>query len=163
LEKKKLTTRNYWPHAVVGFMFVGFGLITWTIDVALDNPVQMDNRYLSDKKDVDENINEILIAGINFDKKYHLDFPNKFLTKGENEFLVNLQTQDGVNIDSAKFDLILTRPHTVVDDKKINVESLDDGNYSFVVDIPKDGRWSIYGSVEVDGLKKFIHYKTKTF
>lgn len=55
-EKKK----TYWPHMIVGFLFLGITLGYWTVKTASKMPVQESNEYLMKYQQADININDIL-------------------------------------------------------------------------------------------------------
>ncbi|RDU60293.1 hypothetical protein [Helicobacter marmotae] len=52
--------KNYWPLAIIGVLLFGVFMVSVSITIALKNPVQDEDTYLSSKRDVDERINEII-------------------------------------------------------------------------------------------------------
>jgi hypothetical protein len=62
--------KTYWPHMIVGFLFIGITLGFWTIKSASSMPVEKENAYMMSYQDADKNFNEIQEAKAKFDKKY---------------------------------------------------------------------------------------------
>ena len=43
MPKSVKVERNFWPHTIVTMILLAIVACAWTIKIALDNPVQMDN------------------------------------------------------------------------------------------------------------------------
>nr|MBL0720978.1 hypothetical protein [Sulfurovaceae bacterium] len=61
---------SYWPHMIVGFLFLGISLGYWTIKTAMSLPVQETNDYMMKYQETDININDIIKSKQAFDKLY---------------------------------------------------------------------------------------------
>lgn len=155
--------KTYWPHMIVGFLFLGLSLGYWTIKSASSMPVERENKYMMSYQNADMNYNEIMknenafndsyaitIEGVeiikvepNKNSKLTLSDPIK-LNKGTNSFTYKVTTRDGKIIKDAKVSFLLTRPHTDGDDQKIDVVSFGDGAYVVSdINIEKIGRYTL--------------------
>ena len=47
--------RNYWPHAIVLAIFGVAGLCVWTVNMAVDNPIEIDSFYFDSYQNVEQN------------------------------------------------------------------------------------------------------------
>ncbi|NLU35296.1 MAG: hypothetical protein GXX07_10075, partial [Wolinella succinogenes] len=50
--------KNFWPLGIFLVTMTVVGMIIWTVNLALKNPVELDNSYMSYYQQVDSNINE---------------------------------------------------------------------------------------------------------
>jgi hypothetical protein len=163
--------KTYWPHMIVGFFILGITLSFWTVRSASQMPVQKSNTFMMEYQLADIHINEILEKKAAFDKKYtialedvemmtmvdniHSNMPQPDvvkLTKGSNSFLYSVKGKDGSAIQDAKITFLLTRPHTRVDDMKVEHMMLDAQHHTAVenVVIEKPGRYTLVLKVETE-------------
>ncbi len=154
--------RNFWPYGIViSIIFVAI-MCADMVRIALANPVQMDDYYLSDYHDVDENINKIIELKSKFDKKYSIDVNFKKFTSKNNE--IRIKITDKINksdIKNAKIQLLVTRPDVSTFDKKPKFKGIEDGYYVFEpFDVQKKGRWQIMVKIDVDKLASFTKLET---
>ncbi|WP_456380840.1 FixH family protein [Hydrogenimonas sp.] len=152
---------NYWPYAIVGMILTVVLLGIWTIKVAVSNPVQLDNNYMMDYQDVDENINEILAQQKVFDSKYRVDMTQNRLKKGENRVIVALTDINGDPVDGAEIIAIVARPTTLKGEKKLGPFKREERFYvsdSFVLE--HGGRWNIQVKIKVGNDIGYKTYKT---
>lgn len=161
MEQKRNNEINYWPYAIVGMILTVVLLGIWTIKVAVSNPVQLDNSYMMDYQDVDENINEILAKQKVFDSKYRVDLTQNRLKKGENRVVVSLTDIHGNPVDGAEIVAIVARPTTLKGEKKLGTFKRDGGFYvSDPFAIERGGRWNIQVKVVVGNDIGYKTYKT---
>ncbi len=141
--------RNYWPHAIILAILAVMGLGVWTINIASKNPVYMDEAYMSDYRNVDEHINELIAKEKAFDAKYLLTVEPKAFKIGTNSVTVHITDKKGGNaVDDANITLVVTRPDTNRYDKKPALVSVKDGLYTFApFKIKRLGRWQILTKV----------------
>ncbi len=161
---------TYWPHMIVGFLILGIVLGYWTIKSATSMPVQESNEYMLKYQKADININEIIVKKKAFDKLYTINILDTktmimtdninsnvqntkliVLSKGKNNFYYEVISKDKSIIKDAKVTFLLTRPHTVVDDKLFENVPFVDGKYQISnVDITKEGRYTLQLKVEIE-------------
>ncbi|WP_300743632.1 hypothetical protein [uncultured Helicobacter sp.] len=79
-----MKNKNYWPHAIIGILLFGVFMVSVSIAIALKNPIQDEDTFLSSKRDVDERINEIIKEQNRFLSAYKPHFffnsPNEQIT-----------------------------------------------------------------------------------
>ena len=148
---------NYWPHSIVLAIFGVFGLCVWTVNIAVNNPVELDSFYFDSYQHVEQNYNDIINSQKAFDKKYSIEIPNDNFIIGSNSLVLGVKTIEGDNmINDANISLVITRPDTQKYDKKPNLLSKKDGKYTFEnFDIEKLGRWQIMTKVSIGKLTTF--------
>jgi len=167
---KKNNIKTYWPHMILGFLFIGLTLGYWTVKSASSIPVQEVNEYMMKYQQADLGINDILEKKQTFDKKYTIKLhnvkmmvmtdnvnsniaqPNAVtLTKGKNHFSYVVSQKDGTVVDDANVSFLLTRPHTVNDDVMIEKIAFQNGLYvTPELDIEKPGRYTLQFRVKID-------------
>ncbi len=163
--------KTYWPHMIVGFLMLAVTLGYWTIRAASSMPVQETNDYMMKYQESDMNINEIREKKRAFDNDYIIDLkdietmvmtdnihsnrpqpdPVK-LTIGSNRFSYTVADKSGKIIEDANVSFLLTRPHTTVDDKMIEVVSFQGDRYvTPEINISKPGRYTLKLRANIDG------------
>ncbi|WOE70089.1 FixH family protein [Hydrogenimonas thermophila] len=149
---------NYWPYAIVGMILTVVILGIWTIKVAVNNPVQLDNSYMMKYQDVDENINEIMAKQKLFDLKYQIDLSSNKLKIGKNKVVVNLISKDSNIINNPEITVVVTRPTTTQYDIHLNNFEFNGKSYiSEEFELKNGGRWNIEVRVKIG---EDIGYKT---
>jgi hypothetical protein len=146
--------KNYWPHFIIALVLFAVTMGGWTLKVAIDNPVELDNSYMMNYHEVDDRINELLKKQQEFEKFFSLRLVTKKINKGKNKIEFEI---GGKKFEKAEVVVLLTRPDTVRYDKKI-VKNITGKKFSIVVDLPKDGRWQFEVRVKIgkfEGYKKF--------
>ncbi len=142
-----------WPIGITMSILAIGGMCIWTVAIAQSMPIQMDNSYFKDYRDVDMNINEIITKQKEFDTKYNVLLQQKDLKIGENSILVRVTDKQNSAINNASVDVLLTRPHTVENDIKLTYSTNKDGVYKFKPFNVQDlGRWQIQTRVTIDKL-----------
>lgn len=162
--------KTYWPHMILGFLFLGVSLGYWTVMTASSMPVQESNDYMMKYQQADIHINDILEKKIAFDKQYKIELLHKEtmvmkdnvnskvkqedpvkLTNGANSFVYVVTKQNGSVVLDANVTFVLTRPHTQVDDILIENISYESGEYRVSdVNITKPGRYTLQLRVGVE-------------
>ena len=160
---KKNKEKTYWPHMIVGFLFLGITLSYWTVKSASSVPVQESNEYMMKYQQADMNINEIIERKALFDKNYKIELLNVkmavqeienakrakeeksvVLKTGENSFSYRVMNNDAVFMPDANVTFVLTRPHTVKDDMVVENIPIADGIFKVSnVSITKPGRYTL--------------------
>lgn len=145
---------NYWPHAIVIIIILGIIAGSWTIKIALDNPVEMDNFYFQRYQDVKRDMNEIMEKQDEFDANFALSYGIESIKLNE-EFFVPIKIKNKNNssyVKKANIAFLLTRPDT----NKLNIElrlnEAKDDIFAFgPLKVDKIGRWQILTKIEIDG------------
>ena len=161
--------KTYWPHMILGFLFIGISLGYWTVKSASSLPVQESNQYMLKYQMADMNINLIEQLKIAFDKAYAIHIvnaetmvmtdnvnsnrpqPNAVkLSKGTNIFTYEVVTKNGTSVPDANVTFLLTQPHSRSQDQLfVNVPYVD-GKYQISdVHITKPGRYTLLLRAEI--------------
>ncbi len=156
-----MTQKNYWPHFIIALVSFAVLMGIWTLKMASQHPVQLDNSFMMKYQQVDANYYKIEADRKKFDKLYKVVFFNKKLQKGKNHIELQLLTKDGKPVNGAKVTILITRPYTTKYDKTIKAKFVD-GKYVADVDIPLEGRWDVDIKIEKDGLVRYLKYRRST-
>ncbi|NPA64880.1 MAG: hypothetical protein GXO16_07905 [Epsilonproteobacteria bacterium] len=141
--------RNYWPHFIMALVLFAVVLGVWTVKVAIDNPVELDNSFMMRYQQVDERYYEIEQAQRRFDRAYRVELENAKLQKGKNVLRIRVSDLNGTAMENARVELLITRPDTSRYDRKLQA-IYEGGLYRATVDLPLEGRWNIVTKVEID-------------
>lgn len=154
-----------WPYVISGMIVIGIIAGGWTIKIALDNPVQIDNSFMQNRWALNQNINKILEDQILFDREYNAEYISRDVKKDNAKVVFKVLKKDGTAVENAVFDLLLTRPETVeLDIKLTKPTQAKNGIYSFEnISLPKEGRWNIFAKISIDDKIGYITLKTDTF
>jgi nitrogen fixation protein FixH len=157
------TRVNLWPIGILALLLFGVGLTLWTLDAAANNKVQLENSYMANYHDVDERFNDIMSKKVNFEKNFILDLEEVNLKLGENNLNVKLFSKDIIPVKNAKITALITRPHTVESDIKIETfKYSQDGEYeSSNFKLEQKGRWEVILKVQVGDYETFEKLKFK--
>ena len=152
------TKSNYWPHAILLAILGVGGLCVWTVNIAVNNPVELDSFYFDSYQNVELNYNDIIHKQEAFDKKYIVVLPKENFTMGkENQLVLDVKDiASGTGMDDANVTVVVTRPDTKEFDKKPKLLSSKEGIYTFEPFIvQKPGRWQIMSKVTIGDLTSF--------
>lgn len=155
--------KTYWPHMILGFLFIGISLGYWTVKSASSIPVQESNQYMLKYQMADMHINEIMNRKAAFDELYEIGIinvetivmtdnvnsnrpqPNAVkLSQGANDFTYKVVAKDGTSVSDANVTFLLTQPHSRAQDQLFTELPLVDGAYQVKgVEITKPGRYTL--------------------
>ena len=155
--------KTYWPHMILGFLLLGMTLSYWTVKSASSVPVQESNDYMLKYQQADMNINEILERKAAFDQAYTIEIvdvkkvivelenakrakeeTSVVLKQGKNSFSYMVASKDGVAVSDANVTFLLTRPHSVREDKYVENIPFVNGKFQVSdIDIEKAGRYTL--------------------
>ena len=155
--------KTYWPHMILGFLMLGITLSYWTVKSASSMPVQESNDYMLKYQQADMNINEILKSKALFDQSYTIEIRDVkkamvklenakrakeehsvVLTPGKNSFNYLVTTKDGAAVSDANVTFLLTRPHSVREDKYVENIPFSEGKFHVSdINITKPGRYTL--------------------
>ena len=159
----KNNEKTYWPHMILGFLALGITLSYWTVKSASSVPVQESNEYMMKYQVADVNINEILESKAGFDRSYIIEIVDVkkamyklenakraktensvVLMQGTNNFTYLVTTKDGTTVADANVTFLLTRPHSVKEDKYVENIPFTDGKFQVSdINITKPGRYTL--------------------
>jgi hypothetical protein len=162
--------KTFWPHMILGFLFIGISLGYWTVKSASSIPVQESNQYMLKYQMADMHINEIMKRKAAFDKSYEIQLidvetmvmtdnvnsnrpqPNAVkLTQGANDFTYKVVAKDGTSISDANVTFLLTQPHSRGQDQLFAELPYMDETYQVKgVNITKPGRYTLQLRAVVD-------------
>lgn len=160
---KRNKEKTYWPHMILGFLVLGLTLSYWTVKSASSLPVQESNEYMMKYQMADIHINDILKSKKAFDTNYEINIqnvetmvmtdnvnsnvpqPNPVkLAQGTNGFTYLVVKKDGTAVSDANVTFLLTRPHSVREDKYVENIPFSEGKYKVEnIDITKPGRYTL--------------------
>jgi len=155
--------KTYWPHMILGFLFIGISLGYWTVKSASSLPVQESNQYMLKYQMADMHINEIQKREMAFDKLYSIEIinvetvvmtdnvnsnrpqPNAVkLSQGLNDFTYKVVTKDGTTVSDANVTFLLTQPHSRTQDQLFaEIPYMDETYFIKGVNITKPGRYTL--------------------
>jgi len=161
--------KTYWPHMILGFLALGVTLSYWTVKSATSVPVQESNEYMMKYQQADININEILNSKAAFDQRYTIEIVDVkkemielenakrakaensvVLKQGRNNFTYVVAAKDRAAISDANVTFLLTRPHSVREDKYVENIPFVDGKFQINdIDIEKAGRYTLQLRVKI--------------
>jgi len=139
---------NFWPYLVISMIVGSIIASSWTIKIAVTNPVQQSNLFLENYHITDKNINEIIADQLIFNSKYKLDISN--LHFSETKIYGNISITENEQVVETEFQTLITRPETTKLDTQI-----ENGTFDFK--ITKSGRWLIYIKADVQNLTGYYY------
>ena len=139
-----------------------FGFCVATIVVTQSANIQESDAYMTHYQDADANVNDLIEAQIEFDKKYKIEYISKGIQTGSIiEYRVT--NLDGNLINDAEVLLATSRPETNEFNQNINNPVVENGIYSFSgLEFPKVGVWNLIAKVKVGDDYRFYNVKADT-
>ncbi|MRI58346.1 MAG: hypothetical protein C6H99_02450 [Epsilonproteobacteria bacterium] len=153
--------KNYWPHFIIALVAFAIALGVWTVKVAMDNPVELDNSYMMKYQQLDEAIYDLDRMKREFYRKYRLKFLTKQLSFPDAKVVFVITDKDGKPVKEAKVTVLFTRPFTTKQDIKVEAR-FHDGHYIATATLPAQGRWDVILRIELDGLQLYEKYRLST-
>jgi len=161
--------KTFWPHMIVGFLFIGITLGYWTVKHAVALPVQESNNYMMKYQQADININEIMEKKARFDQDYKIELTgvqkvkivlentkrakdelSVVLNSGMNSFSYKVLDKNNHQVNDANVTFLLTRPHTQKDDILKNNVPLVNGVYKIdSINVVNAGRYMLQLKVKI--------------
>lgn len=136
----------------ISILFISLSLLTLTVFIAINNPAQLENLFLSDYKSVDREYERLLVNEKDFDKE--VAFSHRV---NRDKLLISLNSGKYNNFNITSF---LTRPHTNKDNKELNTifSSKEENTNKYTIDLPtlKQGHWRIIIKINI---KDIVVYK----
>lgn len=161
--KQKGDAGTKWPWIILASILGVVGLSYWTVNMAIQNPVQMSDLNMQEYHDYDHEANDFIKSKAAFDQKYDLHYLTESFTEKAAVVKFRLTDKDGTGIDSAEMTLRLTRPNTHDFDVDVPIDSVRDGVYTFKETVlPKAGRWDILLHVVNGPDERYMNLKADT-
>ncbi|MDP3302046.1 MAG: FixH family protein [Sulfuricurvum sp.] len=152
-----------WPWIIGVSTVIVIGFAIGTIKVAISNPVEMSEYGMQSYHEYDDNVNNIINAKIEFDKKYTIAFLTPQITNQASVVAYEIKDKSGKAVDDANLSVVLTRPDTVKFDIALDKPVVENGVYTFkAIDLPKAGRWDIMARVTVGENQRYYNLKADT-
>lgn len=152
-----------WPWIITISTLIVIGFSVATIKVAINNPVEMSKYGMQSYHEYDDNVNEIINAKIEFDKKYTVTFLTPQITNKDSIVAYEIKDKSGKPVDDANVSVVLTRPDTVKLDIVLDEPSVEKGVYRFkAIDLPKAGRWDIMAKITIGENQRYYNLKADT-
>lgn len=155
----KSKERNYWPHAIIGMILSVVIAGAYTVNIAINNPVQEDTYFMEKYQKVDKNINKLMEEKIKFDKFFYVTYSTKKFSEGINSFYIEIHNKKTNKlVSNADVTLLVTRPETNEYNQRIKPNKMENGQYIFTnIKVNKLGRWKLLTNIKVN---KFDGYDT---
>lgn len=152
-----------WPW-IIGLSTIAIvGFVIATVKVAIKNPVEMSDYGMQSYHTFDDNANDIINAKIAFDRLYTVGFMTPQVLEKKSILIYEVKDKMGKPIDSAKIEVVLTRPDTIKLDLNLTNPSVHEGKYTFnAIDLPKPGRWDIMAKVTIGENQRYYSLKADT-
>ena len=154
----------HWPYGIALSFVAIIGLIIGTIIVASNNKVQDSDLFMQNYHLVDENVNEIIMAQVAFNKKYDIKYATQSLDVQGSVISYVLTDKLGNPVTDAKIEVVLTRPNSRAYDITLQNPTVGvDGLYEFEpTELPLEGRWDIMAKVSVGENYRYFNLKADT-
>jgi len=185
----KIQKYHFWL-AFFFFIFgMTFSMIVWTVKSAVNTPVYEDRSFMTSYQDVDDNYNQMLVSNTKFNAKYNstvtinnktlgmelsdllygqrslkkMSTNQKILKIGENKFSLIIKDKEHNSVvKNAKVEFQVTRAIEDMYDINLNDFKFNNGEYSTVATIKKEGYWNIIARVTIADDIGYLYIKTNT-
>jgi len=152
-----------WPWIIAISTVIVIGFAVKTVSVAVNNPVEMSEYGMQGYHEYDRNVNDIINAKIEFDKKYTITFLTPQIMQKGSVLEYAVKDKSGEMIEDANVSIVLTRPDTTKLDIFLDKPSVKNGVYTFnATDLPQAGRWDIMAKVTVGKDQRYYNLKADT-
>jgi len=152
-----------WPIGVIVSTILIIIACGVTIYIALLQPVQEDADMMMDYHSLDRNANDIIAAGLIFNKKYSLKYTGEPVSQDGSRLSYQVLDKDGNVVNDARFNVVLSRPILSGSEITLGEPRVENGNYIFDdVKVTKKGRWNILAKVSVGDDFRHMNLKSDT-
>lgn len=152
-----------WPWIIAISTIIVIGFAIATIKVAINNPVEMSEYGMQNYHEYDNNVNDIINAKIEFDKKYSITFLTPQISDKQTVITYAIKDTSGKAIEDANISVVLTRPDTTKLDITLDRPVIENGVYTFeAIDLPKAGRWDIMAKIVLGENQRYYNLKADT-
>jgi hypothetical protein len=162
-EGEKMRDGLQWPIGVITSVILIIIACALTIYVALLQPVQEDADMMLNYHSLDAGANDIIIAGIKFNRKYKLTYVGEGVSLDGSAISYKIEDMNANPVNNAVVKVVLSRP--IIEEDKIELENphVENGIYTFDnVKVTKKGRWNILAKVAVNDDFRHMNLKSDT-
>ena len=159
-----VSSGKIWPYAISIAILTFFGAIVFSITFILKTtPVEKSNTYMMGYHHADLKANDIIQAKIDFNRKYKIEYITESFSQVGSTLKYKVTDLNGVLINDATLELLMTRPDLKQYDQKLTEYSVDNGIYSFSgFTLTQPGRWNIMAMVTVGDVQRFYNVRVDT-
>jgi len=152
-----------WPIGVITATILIVIACGVTIYIALLQPVQDDTDMMMDYYSLDKNANDVIVAGLIFNKKYSLQYTGEPVSQEGSQVSYSILDKEGNAVNDATFEVILSRPILGASDIVLAEPRIENGNYIFDnVKVTQKGRWNILARVSIGDDFRHMNLKSNT-
>ena len=160
---EQMSDGKHWPIGIIAATIFIVIACAVTIYVALLQPVQEDADMMQTYHELNMNANEVIVAGIRFNKKYTLTYTGEGVSEEGSTISYKLVDNNGSLINNAQLTVILSRPITSDNKMTLDNPKIDNGIYSFDnIKVPLKGRWNILAKVQIEDDFRHMNLKSDT-
>lgn len=152
-----------WPIGIIGSIIFIVIACAVTVYVALLQPVKEDKDMMYGYHALDANVNDIIVAGMIFNKKYKLTYTGEGVSLEGSTLSYKIEDINGNPINNAVVKVIVSRP--IITENTVTLENprIENGNYTFEdVMVSKKGRWNILTKVTIGEDFRHMNLKSDT-
>ncbi len=152
-----------WPIIIAVSIFGVVLLSYWTIKETAQADLTQSNIYMDNYHNVDDNINDIIMAEVSFNKKYDVSLESIELSAGDEKIVYTITDKQGKPVLDAKLELVLSRPVSDAADIKLEPTDMQNGRYIFEgFKLPKEGRWDLLLKITIGDKQRYYNLKADT-
>lgn len=162
-EGKIMRNGMQWPIGIIGSIIFIVIACAVTVYVALLQPVKEDKDMMYGYHALDANVNDIIVAGMIFNKKYKLTYTGEGVSLEGSTLSYKIEDINGNPINNAVVKVIVSRP--IITENTVTLENprIENGNYTFEdVMVSKKGRWNILTKVTIGEDFRHMNLKSDT-
>ncbi len=159
----KPSSGKIWPYAIVISILLIVAASVATVMVALEHPVEMSDSNMQEYHHYDKHANEFIAAKIAFNKNYTIAYVSEKFDINDAVVIYKVTDSSGAEVDSAKIDIVITRPDNRNSDIILDNPTVENGIYAFNAGkLPLIGRWNIMAHVIVGENERYYNMNADT-
>ena len=152
-----------WPIGIISSIMFIVAACAVTVYLALLQPVKEDQEMMLGYHALDANANDVIVAGIIFNKKYNLSYTGEGVSLDGSTLSYRLEDANGNPVNDATFEVIISRPVVTTENVSLENPRIENGNYIFEnVKVSEKGRWNILAKVTVGEDYRHMNLKSDT-
>ena len=152
-----------WPVGIIGSIIFIVIACAVTIYIALLQPVKEDMDMMFGYQALDTNANEVIVAGIVFNKKYKLTYTGEGVSLDGSTLSYRVEDTDGKPVNNAIVEVLISRPVIPGENVVLQNPRVENGNYIFEnVKVAEKGRWNILTKITVGDDYRHMNLKSDT-
>ena len=159
----KPSSGKIWPYAIVISILLIAAASVATVMVALEHPVEMSDSNMQEYHHYDKYANDFIAAEIAFNKNYTITYVSEKFDINDAVIIYKVTDGSGAEVDSAKIDIVITRPDNRNSDIVLDNPTVENGLYTFSAGkLPLVGRWNIMAHIVADENERYYNIKADT-